>query len=134
MGGSMRALLSILLIASCTSVSASDQSDELLSGVFKHLVPGERPFITITNSGERDIDDIMMGIFLLDEDGNVLFSTGHTDMVTGSVWLAAGESMEISLFITEAALDRNPAGKKKLIDQPDKVGVSFDIHTVTYME
>ena len=130
----MRALFCVLLIASCTSVAASEETDELLSGIFNHLVPGERPFITITNNGERDIDDIMMGISLLDEDGTVLFSTGHTDMVTGSVWLAAGESMEMSLFITEAALDRNPAGKKKLIDEPDKVGVSFDIHTVTFME
>jgi len=130
----MRALFCVLLIASCTSVAASEETDELLSGIFNHLVPGERPFITITNNGERDIDDIMMGISLLDEDGTVLFSTGHTDMVTGSVWLAAGESMEMSLFITEAALDRNPAGKKKLIDEPETVGVSFEIHTVTFME
>ncbi len=130
----LRALFCALLMGSCFSVASGNQTDELLSGVFKHLDPGERPVIMITNNADRDIDDIMMGVFLLDKDGNVLFSTGHTDMVTGSVWLAAGESMEISLFITEAALDRNPAGKKRLIDQPDKVGVSFEIHTVTYME
>jgi hypothetical protein len=55
-------------------------------------------------------------------------------MVTGSVWLAAGESMEMSLYITEAALDRNPSGKQKMMDEPGTVGVSFDIRTVTFIE
>ncbi len=130
----MRAVLFILLIASCTSAAISNQTDDVLSGQFKQLEPGKMPVITVTNMGDRDIDDIMMGISLIDEEENVLFSTGYTDMVTGSVWLAAGESMEMTLYITEAALDRNPTGKQKLIDEPATVGVSFDIRTVTFNE
>ncbi len=130
----MRTLICVLLIVSCSPVSASEEPDELLTGVFLHLKPEQRPVITITNNGNRDIDDIMMGISLRDEEGIVLFSTGYTDMVTGSVWLAAGATMEMSLFITEAALDRNPTGKQKLMEEPETIGVTFDIQTVTFIQ
>ncbi len=66
------------------------------------------PAIIVTNTGDLDIDDTMGGFSLLDSDGKVLFSTGYTSMVTGSVWLASGQLMHLGLYITEAAQDRNP--------------------------
>ena len=92
------------------------------------------PAIIVTNTGDLDIDDTMGGFSLLDSDGKVLFSTGYTSMVTGSVWLAAGQSMDLGLFITEAAQDRNPEGKRKLIEAPQTIRVVFSPHTITFME
>lgn len=109
-------------------------SDHPLSMVFKGLEPGKMPIITVTNTGHLDIDDIMGGFSLLDSDGNVLFSTGYTDMVTGSVWLAAGQSMDLGLFVTQAALDRNPPGKRQLIEAPQTIQVVFSPHTITFVE
>ena len=111
-----------------------DGSEHPLSMAFKGLEPGKMPVITVTNTGELDIDDIMGGFSLLDSEGNVLFSTGYTDMVTGSVWLAAGQSMDLGLFITKAAQDRNPEGKRKLIEAPQTIQVVFSPHTLTFME
>ncbi len=74
----------LLLVAFLSSVANGGQPGNLLSGHFKGLEPGKMPVISVTNKGDRDIDDIMMGISLVDEEGLVLFSAGYTDMVTGS--------------------------------------------------
>lgn len=125
-------ILGTLFLLSFTT--PCEGSDHPLSMVFKELEPGKMPVITISNTGDLDIDDIMGGFSLLDSDGSVLFSTGYTDMVTGSVWLAAGQSMDLVLFITEAAQDRNPIGKRKLIEAPQTIQIIFSPHTLTFME
>ena len=125
-------ILGALFLLSVTT--PCEGSDHPLSMVFKGLEPGKMPVITVTNTGDLDIDDIMGGFSLLDNDGNVLFSTGYTDMVTGSAWLASGQSMDLGLYITEAAQDRNPIGKRKLIEAPHTIQVVFSPHTLTFME
>ncbi len=125
-------ILGVLFLLSLTA--PCEGSEHPLSMVFKGLEPAKMPVITVTNTSDLDIDDIMGGFSLLDRDGNVLFSTGYTDMVTGSVWLASGKAMDLGLYITEAAQDRNPEGKRKLIEAPQTIQVVFSPHTLTFMK
>ncbi len=122
-------LVTLFFVGNCCFAS-----DNPIDAVFKELEPGKMPVITVTNQGDADIDDITTGISLIDQDGNTLFSTGYQDSLTGNVWLAAGESKDLTLYITQSAQERNPAGKQQLLDQPDTVGVVFNIQSITYME
>jgi hypothetical protein len=91
------------------------------------------PVVILTNNEARDIDNIMAGASICDADGNVLFSTGLTDWVTGSVFLKAGESKETSLYITLDAQDRNPEGKRLLNESPQTLTGKFDVKRVTFI-
>jgi len=76
---------------------------------------GTYGIFTITNTGQRDIDDINLSLFLKGPGGDTLSGMGVTDSTVGLVWLKVNQSKEEGI-----PLDRSKEAKFLLENSPDK--------------
>jgi hypothetical protein len=89
---------------------------------------GTYGIFTITNIGQRDIDDINLSLFLKGPNGDTLSSMGVTDSTVGLVWLKVNQSKEEGI-----PLDRYKEAKLLLEKNPDKANLKIKIKNITYM-
>ena len=133
----MKVFSLVLLLALCllgTAPAVHAQETVNLSLAFKEVNQKGYPVITVTNNEDRPIDDLTGSFSLEDSEGTVLFSTGFSENVPGSILIGAGETKEMSLYITPGAQDRNPEGKRKLLEEPETVTVRFQAKSVTFAD
>lgn len=83
---------------------------------------------TITNVGQRDIDDVLLYLYLKDKNGDTLSNMAVTDSTPGLVWLKAGESTEEGV-----PLDRRDAAKVLLETNPDEGNFVIEVKNMTFM-
>ncbi len=72
------------------TVAAAEHSFETEFKEVRETSLGVYAIYTITNTGERDIDDVKLGLWLKDKDGNTIGSMGTSEQVPGTAWLVAG--------------------------------------------
>ena len=89
---------------------------------------GTYGIFTITNTGQRDIGDINLSLFLKGPGGDTLSVMGVTDSTVGLVWLKANQSKEEGIPI-----DRSKEAKLLLENNADKAKLEIRIESITYM-
>ena len=122
-------LLPILALVFLTNLYAEDAS--LLKAQFKEIREtsfGTYGIYTITNVGQRDIDDVILYLYLKDKNGDTLSSMAVTDSTPGLVWLKAGESSEQGV-----PLDRSKAARVLLETNPDEGNFVIEVKNMTFM-
>lgn len=83
---------------------------------------------TITYSGERDIDDISLGLSLKNANGKTLSSIAVSDQTPGVVWLKAGASK-----LEGVPLDNRPEAKLLMETKPEKAILVIEVNKITFM-
>lgn len=84
---------------------------------------------TITNVGQRDIDDVSLSLYLKDQHGEILSSMAVTDATPGLVWLKAGQSAEQGV-----PLDRSEAARTLLKTRPGEGTLIIEVKRITFMQ
>jgi hypothetical protein len=110
-----------------------EENAKLFKAKFKEIgktrwVNGDYAFFTITYSGERDIDDISLGLRLKDANGKTLSSIAVSDQTPGHVWLKAGASK-----IEGVPLDDRPEAKLLMGTKPEKAILVIEVNKITFM-
>jgi hypothetical protein len=102
----------------------------LITVKFKEIDAKGYPVIAITNATGKDIDDVRGSWIIEDLDGNVLFGSGQTEAVPGSIFLAAGETKDWVPY----GLKRKGELMRRLTTSPRSVRFFFEARSLTYMD
>ncbi len=89
----------------------------------------DRIVVAMTNIGDKDIDDIRGGIHATDAEGHSLAASGYTEAVPGSLFLAAGQTLNHAPFLSE-----RPKLAQLLRANPSGVVFSFAAQAITYAD
>lgn len=126
--GPAAGIAGLLALLAAPMAAAADPSFETSFKEVSESSLGVYAIYSITNTGERDIDDVQLSLWLKDGAGNVIGSMATGEKVPGSLWLAAGATRAVAVSI-----DRYPQARAILESDPDQAELEVDVQNVTYM-
>lgn len=88
------------------------------------------PMFQVSNLTGKDIDNIQGAFVGQDAQGNVVFVSGLTEAVPGTMFLPVGEYIELSPY----GLKNKPEVMKVLRESPGSVKCFFQVQEITFMD